>query len=411
MNKGFLQRVEILFQQSRFEEAKVLLHDYLEEHPGDLRAQYLLAASLLNAGNKKEGRKMTEQLLAQDAESPVFLALATEVELAEEMYEAADSLAGQLIRMEPESAGAHVLQARAKLGQRNYDRAYASIETALSHDPEDVQALNLKITLSGLLGHDTTRETIDEALQISPDDPHTIANQGYQLVREGKVTEALERLKYALSLNPSNQLARFAMMEALKARFWPYRMYFKYKEKMSKLSGGGSWAFIIGIYIVYNLVRRAAAEHPALWPIVYVLAGLFILTWVMDPLMNLYLLSNKYGRMLLDDDDKTMAKFCGASLLGAIVFLAAYIGTGNDQLIFNAALFVLFMIPLGTFLNANKPNNRRTTTLFTVGIVVAGLAGMALNLIPLIMVSVVGLFIYQWVINGILIRENSRTFD
>lgn len=411
MNKGFLQRVEILFQQSRYEEAKVLLHDYLAEHPGDLRAQYLLAASLLNAGDKKEGRKMTEQLLAQDAQSPIFLALATEVELAEEKYEAADSLAGQLLRMEPESASAHVLQARAKLGQRNYDRALTSVEMALSHDPEDVQALNLKITLSGLLGHNTTRETIDEALQISPDDPHTIANQGYQLVREGKINEALERLQYALSLNPSNQLARFAMMEALKARFWPYRMYFKYKEKMSKLSGGGLWGFIIGAYIVYNLLRRAAAEHPALWPIVYVLAGLFILTWVMDPLMNLYLLSNKYGRLLLDQDDKTMAKLCGVSLLLALIFLAGYIGTGNDQWIFNAAMFVLYMIPLGTFLNANRPKNRKITSMFTMGIVGIGVLGIALNSISWIMVSLVGLFIYQWVINGILIRENSRKFD
>jgi len=268
--------------------------------------------------------------------------------------------------------------------------------------------------IGGIIGDGATDQTISDALHLNPENASTIANHGMQLLRQGKVNEALDRLSYALSLDPTNNLARYAMGEAMKNKFWPYKMFFKYGQFAAKLSGKSSWTFIIGAYIVYQILNWLADKNeilrPFLTPVIYIILGLFLLTWVMDPLMNLYLLSNKYGRLLLDADDKKMAKLCGVSLSVAIISLALHFYLGTPPFLMCALAFGLFLIPLGTFLKPNRNSNRKMTKALTIGIVSVGALGAVLNIELLLIVSFIGIFGYQWLINGIMIKENARVF-
>ncbi|MEM9526295.1 MAG: tetratricopeptide repeat protein [Bacteroidota bacterium] len=408
------ERLHQLFQQARWPEAATLLESYLADFPADYGARLNYVTVLLNQGDKKTARELIGPMLEETPDDEEVLRVAAYIELIDKKPKIAEQFANQLIQLDAENDEAYLLMAKAKLEQRNYDAAIEQLDTALSLDPQNQEALNLKIYVGGFLGKDDTASTIDDALANNPEDASTIANHGYQLLREGKVDLALDRLGEALAKNPNNQLGRYAMLEALKARFWPYRMYFKYQEAMAKLSGGASFGIMIGLWLAVNYLSSIARNNPEyepyLMPIVYLMVGLFLLTWIIDPIMNFYLLTNKYGRLLLDKDSKLMAKLVGASLGVSLLALITYFTSGAFIFQAFAFAFLVLTIPLGSFLRPIRKNQRMIMTAYTIGLVVAGIGAILLNNGFLINVALFGLLGYQFVLNGMMAREGGRTF-
>ena len=411
---ALIERLHLLQSQARWPESKALLETYLADHPDEPIAQLYYVNTLSNMGEKEMARKLIEPLLSENPDNPMVLRLAAIIELNDEKPKMAEQYAAQLMAMNAEDDDAYTLMAKAKLDQRNYDAALRFTNEALALNPQNTEALNMRIYIGGFLGKADTDAAIAEALHINPEDSATIANHGYQLLRQGRVDEALERLKYALSLNPTDQLARFAMLEALKARFWPYRLYFKYQEAMAKLSGGASFGLMIGLWFGVNFLNRQASTNPEyapyIMPVVYLMVFLFLLTWIIDPLMNFYLLTNKYGRLLLDEDDKKMASLVGGSLGLALICLVLWLASSYVIFQLFTAAFVLLTIPLGSFLRPKRKKQRQILTLYTAGLAVLSLSGIALGLEFLLNVALLGLLAYQFIINGMMAREHGRTF-
>ncbi|MEM9930530.1 MAG: hypothetical protein AAF840_11970 [Bacteroidota bacterium] len=412
---ALIERLHQLQSQARWTESKQLLETYLTDNPNDVIAQLYYVQTISNLGEKQLARDLMGPIIAEYPDNPTVLRLAATVELNDDKPEMAEQYGRQLLLMNAEDEDALVLMAKIKLDQRNYDAALSFADQALAIDAEHTEALNLKIYIGGFLGKEDTSATIEEALHVNPEDSGTIANHGYQLLRDGQVNPALERLKYALSLNPQNQLARFAMLEALKARFWPYRMYFKYKEAMAKLSGGASFGIMIGLWFAVNYLNRLAGQQPEwapyLMPLVYLMVGLFLLTWIIDPIMNFYLLTNKYGRLLLDKEDKIMASLVGGSLALAILSLLGYLVFGGALLQGLAFAFLVLTIPLGSFLRPIRQQQKTILTVYTVALVIMGIGGLLISSSLMVNIALFGLLAYQFIINGMVAREAGRTFD
>lgn len=411
---ALIERLNLLQSQARWPESRALLETYLADNPDDEIARLYYINTLTNMGEKALARELIGPLLEENAGDPTILRLAAIIELADNKPKIAEQFADTLLEMNPEDDDAHVLMAKTKLDQRNYDAALRYADQALAIHPQNTEALNLKIYVGGFLGNSDTESTIADALHVNPEDTGTIANHGYQLLRQGRTEEALERLSYALNLNPTNQLARFAMLEALKARFWPYRMYFKYKEAMAKLSGGASMGIMIGLWLGVNFLARMAETNPEsapyIMPLVYFMVSLFLLTWIIDPIMNFYLLTNKYGRLLLDEEDKKMAVLVGGSLGLAVVSLIAYLLSGVETLQMLAFAFLVLTIPLGSFLRPIQKRQKMILTVYTVALVLGGIGGILSGSSFLINAALFGLLGYQFVINGMMVREGGRTF-
>ncbi len=411
---ALLERLHQLQSQARWGESKQLLETYLADYPNDTVAQLYYVQTVANLGEKQLARNLIGPILAEHPDNPTVLRLAAIVELNDDKPEVAERYGRQLLLMDAEDDDALVLMAKIKLDQRNYDAALGFADQALAIDAQNTEALNLKIYIGGFLGKTDTEQTIAEALHVNPEDSGTIANHGYQLLREGKVEQALERLQYALSLNPQNQLGRYAMLEALKARFWPYRLYFKYKEGMSKLSGGASFGIMIGLWFGVNYLNRLAGQRPAwapyLLPLVYLMVGLFLLTWIIDPIMNFYLLTNRYGRLLLDKEDKIMASLVGGSLGLALLCLVGYLVWGGALLQGLAFAFLLLTIPLGSFLRPVRQKQKTMLTVYTVALVITGIGGLLIANGFMVNVALFGLLAYQFILNGMAARESGRTF-
>ena len=415
MSSGLLERAQLLLNQGRFQDAENILKDYLELNAEDRNGRVMFLACLISLGKKEESQLMAEQLLSQYPDDIEVLKLATENDMSHEHYQLAESRAQHLIGLAPFLHSGYHLLSRIKIAQRNYDKALFYIEKALEIEPESVKSLNTKVMLTGFLQKGKTQADIQQVLQLDPENPYTIANHALELLRNDDIGGALDRAKEALSIQPSNQIAKFAMSEALKSKFPPYKWFFKYKEKMAAMSEKGFWLFLIGIYFIYRILlsiaRNNEAVAPFIFPIVGILVFLFISSWLFDPLMNLYLLLNPYGKYLLDQDDIKMAKFTGGSLGVGIILLTIGLLTNMSVIMICGGYFLLMMIPLGSFLNVNNPRNRKIMKFYILGLLGLGILGLILVSDDPLLLGLILIFIYQWVITGMLIKENSAVYD
>ncbi len=413
-------RLELLFSQKRFAEAEALILAFLEQFPSNQRAQYMLVIVYFSQNKLDICYPLIEKLIADNPEDLNYLALSTRIDIAQGFYTKADEKCEMLIAQDPEEVEFYNLLATSKYNQRNYDKAIFFAEKALSLEPENLTALNLKTSASGILGRKQEAQiSIQEALQQDPNNDWTIANHGQQLLNEGKVTEALERFKDALSINPNNSLAQYGLKEALKSKFWPYKMFYKYQLLMSRLSSNQMWGLMIGAYILLRILQGTSEKNPQLgvflMPIVYIIVAIFLSTWIIQPLMNLYLLTNKYGKLLLDDNDKKSAKFVGISLIAALIGFILYQITKIEGMGLMALFFIALMIPLGSMYNPPKSENRKKTVYFTVGILILGILGILFKFTLgnelFLMLAFGAIFIYQWVLNGMMIKAGSRMMN
>ena len=416
MNHLILQRVQLLLSQGRIDEADKQIRALLEDDPRSELGRYMMAYILFYKGNSRDSEKILLQLQSEDPENTGYLSLLAEINLKEEEYDEAEEKTDRLLEMDPDEVQFHNLKSRLKFAQRYYDGALQFTNSALTIEPENLEALNQKALLAGILGDkNVANNAVLEALEQNPEDPFTIANHGHQLLAEGKVKEALERLSEALRLNPTNNLARYAMQEALKSRFWPYKMFYKYIHFMGRLTAKGSWTVIIGAYVIYQIILRIGQSNtalaPFLMPVAYALLGFFLLSWVINPLMNLYLLTNTYGRLLLDSEEKKMAKLTGLSLVLAAICFCIWYFQGIEIFAFAAIFFVAMMIPLGSFLTPYNKKSKQKLIYFTGAIFLFGIMGIALHKMMLLNIAFIGIFFYQFAVNSMAISSSSRRVE
>lgn len=409
-----LFRVDQLFHQGRFEEASVFIKNYLSDNADDEIARYYLAYSYYLSNHLDEARNIAERLISEDPEWTDLIMLLANIDIADDKFEDADDKANYLLNQELVDADIFLLKARVKFSQRFYDEALKYVDKALELDAENQEALNIKISINNIIQPNRTGNEIDKLLELNPENPSAIANHGMLLLHKGDSKFALERFKEALSLQPSNQLARYGMQEALRSKFWPYKLFYQFFKFTSKLSGQQTWMLIIGVMIARNLFQRGADHTSGLLStvltIVTVAVSVFIfLTWVITPLLNVYLLSNSYGRLLLEEKEKQMATFTGIAMIAGFISLMLYYLLKDEYLFILGILFIVMMIPLGTFLNPDKEIKQNRLKYFTIAILVTGLIGIFI--VPgLLFFAVLGLVAYQFYYNSMMINDFSRKF-
>ena len=412
-------RAETLLKQGRYRDVISGLRPHLADHSDDLFAQYLLSYALLLSNQLKESRSIAESLMATDPEQTHVVRLLAEIDIAEDRYTDAEAKANFLVRMDPGNVQGHLLVSRIKFLQRYYDAALTHIDRALELDPGSVEGLNLRIRITDMLGqYDKATDSIQELLNRDPENPTSLANLGMQKLNEGKVNEALEVFAQALAIQPTNMLARHGMKEALKSKFIVYRLFFQYQKIMSRLSGRQAWLFIIGTYLGAQIVSSWAGNMDGRWKgvmnaFVILIALTFFLSWVINPLMNLYLSTNKYGKLLLDDDEKRMSHLTGLSLLTALFSLTLFLVFGREEALLTALLFLGLMIPAGTYLLPRTKEKQKRLKVLGLLILAVGLLGISvLQASGLVFtIAILGLLAYQFYFNKLMISSFSRKFD
>jgi tetratricopeptide (TPR) repeat protein len=371
-----LERADFLLKHGKLDEAEKAVKLHLSEFPNDAFGISLFSRIAHAKDDNLGALAIIDSAVGiQPNESYYHYLRALYLYHLEKDVDAEEAIKNS-IRISPEEADYFGLLATIKLYQKKYQEALDFANTGLSNDPENVFCLNTKSTALIKLGKEKEAfETVEGALNEDPEDSFTHANYGWGLLQAGDVAKALHHLKEALRLDPSNEHARSGMIEALKAKYWLYRKFLSYQFWMQQQSNKFQWGFIIGIYLVSKGLSSLARTNPDLsdliYPFYYALVLAAFSTWVMDPISNLFLRLNKFGRFALNETETKISNLVGIAAGFCVLGIVFHLLMGGDFYIAIALYGFTMMVPLaGTF---NGTKNEQKINLYAGGMAIIGL--------------------------------------
>ncbi len=417
MDQNLIERAVYLLQHRKYREAETAIQQTLARYPMDTNALGLLAEVKIQLDEHAEALQIVNDTIGLDPADDRLYYQRARIHLNNEDYNAAEADLREAIRLDPQEAGYYAMYAMLLNQRKKFSEALSYAEQALQVDPENVYALNARSTaLLKLNRKEESFEGIEDAFRHDPENPYTHANYGWGLLEKGDAKKALEHFREALRIDPSMQMAQTGMIEALKSRYLVYRLFLKYAFFMAKLSEKYQWAFIIGLYLVTKLLSRTAQANPELspylMPIVYILIAFAFTTWIMEPVSNLFLRFNKYGKYMLDEKEISASNGVAVSAAVAVIGAIGLIATGGAGWLVMTYAGISYMIPLSV---RNKTFKQPLLMqLYIYGLGAMAIAAIAAGFItgdPFTLWSIIYLFgfiAFQWVVNFAMIRRSNR---
>lgn len=413
-----IQRAVILLQQKKYKEAEMILSRLMTENPHHADVLVLYAEALIQQSQYDKAMDVVNNAIGHFPDVPhLFYQKARILLHNDQRYDDAESALETAITLDPQNADFFALFALVKIDRKQFQEALELAETGLEADPENIHALNARSTALMKLGRkEESFSTIHGAFRQDPHNAYTHANHGWGLLEKGEPKAALEHFTEALRIDPGMNLAQAGMVEALKARYFLYRMFLKFSFWMGNLTAKYQWGVIIGLYLAVKALRWVSESYPAaepfMLPVIVLLVAFAFSTWIIGPVSNLFLRLNRYGKHLLDRKEIISSNFVGISVLVALAGSIAFLFTQHPVCIMLLFFGLTMMIPLGTMLSPSRRSGvlvAYTAAAATAGIAAIGYAfftGEIFNIFSIIYVT--GIFIFQWVANAMMIKQNNR---
>lgn len=412
MTDQIIQRASLLIQHRRYEEAAKELQQVLASEPNHPYAHALLGVSATELGRHDEALEHLKFALGQQPDNPYFLYLMGLIYTRKDDLTNATKFVLSAISFDPHNADYFGLLAMIKMDERNWEEALTYANRGLQADPENLICLNSRSTaLLKLNRKEESFETIKEALQNDPHNSHTHANLGWGWLERGDHNKALESFREALKLDPENNYAKAGLVEALKARYWFYRVFLQYVFWMTKKNAKYQWMFVIGIWVGIRLLDGVGRSNPQLepfiTPLVYLYSAFAVSTWILEPLSNLFLRLNVYGRYALTSDQIKASTFTGIGFLITLLGIGLIFTDYTDAAIYVIIYGVGFMILCSSMFKPKVKSKRTIAMSLSIGLCVIGalalLVGGQLGY-SMMMIFLFGVMIYQFVINALISR-------
>ena len=423
-----VQRGLHLYHQSRYSDAEREFRQAVVNDPEDAYTRAMLGLTLSQQERFDDAEREIREALNLDPGLP-FVHYARAIVLNDRhRFGDAEKAVKEAISLEPEDADFHALLAQVRLNQRNWKGALEAAETGLQMDAEHVTCTNLRaMALVNLGRKEEAGVTIDSALAKDPENSVTHANQGWALLHAGDHKKALDHFRESLRLDPENEWARQGIIEALKAQNIIYAAMLKYFLWMSRLSEKMQWVVILGAIFGMRILRATAEQNPAIKPFVFPIQILYLvfvfLTWTADPLFNLLLRLNKFGRMVLNRKEIIASNWVGGFVAGAVgcVIMAL---CGFPDFWLGAAVFGFSVLPLSAIFKCQAGWPATTMMAYTGIVFAAGFMAFALGLLPaadgpvsretksifamLLSVFFIGVIAAPWIANLLITRRPAR---
>ena len=344
-----LERAQLLLAQSRPADAERESMLALSAQPDNPQALALLALSRIEQDKRNEALEAAREAVGLAPDIPYFhyvhAAVLHRMDREEEAFRAAQ----EALRLDPHDADHFSLLASIELARRRWPAALEAAEQALALNPGHVGATNLRAMALVRLGRKAeAMTTVDYALHRAPDDAFSHANQGWNCLHQNDPRKAQEHFREALRLQPNLEYAREGMLEALKARNPIYRGMLAYFLWMGRQSARFQWGFIIGIYFGSRLARSLSESQPHLnwlwWPLIGLFYAFVYLSWTAQPMFNLLLRFNRFGRHVLSDDQRAGANWFGGAFVLMLACLIWWLAADNVLGLFGGAVFAALSI-------------------------------------------------------------------
>lgn len=385
-----------------------MLREYLAGFPADTNALTMMVQVKLDLREFEAAEGILKTIIGMDPDNDYLYYLHAKICLDTDRDKEAEAHIKHAISIDPQDADYYALHAAMFLDKKEFDAALERANEALAVDPEHVAALNLRTNALVKLGRkEEGFATIDKALERDAQNPYTHSNYGWAELERGDPKKALEHFRSALQIDSQFGNAKAGLVEALKARYLFYRLFLQYRFWLSRQKGKFQGALIIGLYIGYQIVLNLADDNPQLRPFLTPLIVLYIsfalLTWIMEPLSNLFLRLNVYGRYALTEDEIKSSNIVGSSLALGLLGGVGYLISGDMRFVGVLFYGVSMMIPLSQYYGGRTNKGRNALRAFAIGLGISGALALALafagaplfNIISIVYLG--GLFIYQWV--------------
>lgn len=343
-----LQKAELLRRQKRFKDAEQHISIVLRDNPEDVDALIILGHCKIDTKQTKEAITILKQSLLYDANNDYVFYLLAFAHYQDSSNKLALGFLDQALAIFPYNAGYFALQAHIRLEQKDYQIALEAANNGLAVEPESVACLNARSTaLFRLNRKDEAYDTINEALELDPEDCNTHANYGWHYLEKGKYKNATNHFKEALRINPNYSNAKQGYKAALKSRMPFYRWILQYSLWMGRQQRGVRIGVPIGLWLLVNGIN-AVNDNTFLKYlglgilVVYIL--FVIMSWLGSAFANLYLLCTPHGRYILDKSERYSAVAVGIFIgLGLLLLIPAF--TINDNFFMFAGLMASLALP------------------------------------------------------------------
>lgn len=430
MNPHFT-RAALLLGQHRPAMAVDSARQGLAEEPGDPYGLVLLAHALAETNQLPEAQQAAADAIGGAPDySHAHHVMALVLSKRNDLRGALQSIR-EAIRLDALSPEHHALQGALLLQERRWEESLAAADRALALDPANESANNIRASALVHLGRNQEAgATLDATLGRNPEDSTTHANMGWTRLHAGQHREALRHFQEALRLEPDNAWAREGLVEALKASNPLYAILLRYFLWMNRLSRKAQWAVVLGGYFGNSLLGDLQDSRPSLAPFILPVRVAYVvfvwLTWAAQPLFNLVLRLNRYGRLALSDAERGESTWVGACVAAGL-FCAALSPFVADSMLWllGAGMFAFLVLPVTAPYKCPRGWPRAVMVAFALVMAAVGIsafgAGVMVDTLPrsqarqwvpwlrgLATAYGIGIFACPWVTNALMLVRPRR---
>lgn len=406
LNRGLL-----LLQQRNPSAAEAEFRQHLAGEPQDGFAHAWLAHALVQQERFDEAEQEAQQAIHLAPDQPTSHRALAHVLDQRNRFDEAEQAIREAIRLDPTDPGQFAVLASLHLQRKRWREAVQAADQGLRYDPDDVDCTNIRAVALRNLGDAAGADrTVAKLLQQAPEDATAHANQGWAHLSSGRHKAAMESFREALRLEPGMEWARSGLVTAMKARNPIFRWMLKFFMWSSRLSSRAQWGLILGLYIGFQVFRRVGRANPDLAPYIMPILVAYVvfafLTWTANPLFNLLLRLDRFGRYALSREETVGANCVGACLLGVIAGLTWWGWAGGEGAGLTLAIVSgLLVIPVSAIFTADAGWPRSAMTAYVAILLLTGLgAVIGMTMTPelaiggsLFLIFVLGAILSSWV--------------
>lgn len=353
-----------LYELGRYKDTITYFKNELSQNIDNFEAKLFLAHAYFYTDATDDANTLVLELQAIAPNYGPIYHLLGQIALHHDKNKQALSYIEQAISLEPYNSDFFGLKSYILIAEKQFEDALNFANKGLEIDAKSSTCLNARAaSLTKLNRKEEAEQTIENLLNDDPENPFSQANVGWNHLENNNVDKAQHHFKASLKIDPNDDYAREGMLTAVKAKNKIYNCYLRYAFWMQKKSGKNQIFIIIGLYLAYrfsiNLLQTNGLSFLAL-PLIIVYLLFALGSWIMEPISNMILLFDKYGKYLLDKN---------AKLSGQIMFILLSIAVGGylvNLLIDNDFLFLFSLSSLAAALPFSKAplNPKKHSQLF-----------------------------------------------
>ncbi|HVT79354.1 MAG TPA: tetratricopeptide repeat protein, partial [Phycisphaerae bacterium] len=270
MQDANIQRAQLLYQQQRYDMAADALRQALGQMPQDAYAHSLLGMCLMHQEKFEEATAEAQKAIGLAPDSAFGHYALGLVYRNRNRFPEAEVEVRRALQLAPADSDFWCLLAEVLFARQQWEPTLDAANTGLQFDPEHSGCLNMRAMALVKLGDKmAAAQTVMEDLRRNPHNALSHANQGWTLLHQNNHKQALEHFREALRLDPNNEWAQHGMMQALKARYFLYRMMLRYYLWMSRFTSKAQWGIIIGLWVGAQILRTINNSYPDAAPFIY----------------------------------------------------------------------------------------------------------------------------------------------